>query len=66
MTHQTTWKGAKWLLILKFAQETGYTPKAVEQKINSGKWPYGKIWRNSPDGRRQINMVEYEKWVESD
>lgn len=54
----------KWVLIKKFSELSGYTPKAIEKKIESGVWPQGVLWRNSPDGRRQINTEEYEKWVE--
>ena len=55
----------KWVLIPKFSELSGYTPKAIQMKIEKGVWPQGVIWRNSPDGRRQINIEEYQKWVES-
>ncbi len=54
----------KWVLIRRFCDLTGYSPKAVEMKIEKGVWPQGRIWKNSPDGRRQINLEEYTKWVE--
>ncbi len=54
----------KWVRIQKFAELSGYTKKAIERKIDKGQWPQGRIWRNSPDGRRQINIEEYNKWVE--
>ncbi|GAA4649662.1 hypothetical protein GCM10023116_19400 [Kistimonas scapharcae] len=52
--------------IRKFAELTGYSEKAVERKIDSGKWPMGKIWIKAPDGRRLINLEEYEKWVQGE
>ncbi|MGI9273842.1 MAG: hypothetical protein ACR2PT_03150 [Endozoicomonas sp.] len=54
----------KWVLATEFSKMTGYTPKAICRKIEDGVWPQGVIWRNSPDGRRQINLEEYNKWVE--
>ncbi len=54
----------KWVTIPKFCELTGYTPAAVAKKMERGVWLQGVVWRKSPDGRRQINLEEYEKWVE--
>lgn len=54
----------KWVLIPKFCELTGYTPGAVNSKIDKGVWAEGVHWKKSPDGKRQINLQEYEKWVE--
>jgi hypothetical protein len=44
---------------------TGYTVKAMERKIERGDWQEGRVWRRAPDGRILIDMVGYQKWVES-
>ncbi len=54
----------RFVLIRKFCELTGYTPKAVERKIESGVWRKGKVWLNAPDGRRLVDMEEFDKWVE--
>lgn len=54
----------KWVLLKKHAELTGYSVGALEQKIDSLAWMEGTVWKKSPDGKRQINLEEYEKWVE--
>ncbi|GAA4648108.1 hypothetical protein GCM10023116_03720 [Kistimonas scapharcae] len=54
----------RFVLIKKFCELTGYTPKAVERKIENGVWLKGRVWVKAPDGRRLVNMEEYDKWVE--
>jgi hypothetical protein len=44
---------------------TGYTVKAMERKIERGDWVEGKLWRRAPDGHILIDLVGYQKWVES-
>ena len=44
---------------------TGYSVKAMERKIERGDWPEGKLWKRAPDGRILIDMMGYQKWVES-
>jgi hypothetical protein len=53
----------KWVLLTKFAEETGYTEAAVRQKIQRGDFVKGVHWRHSPDKRVQINLEAYEQWV---
>ncbi len=55
---------AKYVLIELASQLTGYTVKAIEQKIDSGVWPEGLVWKHAPDGRRLIIMDGYHKWAE--
>ncbi|MGI9274288.1 MAG: hypothetical protein ACR2PT_05440 [Endozoicomonas sp.] len=55
----------KWVKPRKLAEETGYTEKAILNKIDRGVWTQGKMWRKAPDGIRLINRQEYDKWVES-
>jgi hypothetical protein len=54
----------KWVTIPKFCELTGYSPGAVAKKLQRGVWLQGRVWRKSPDGRIQINLEEYEQWVE--
>lgn len=54
----------RWLTLKKMAELTGYTEKAFHEKIYQGKWPEGKVWRKSPDGRIQINLEGFNQWVE--
>lgn len=53
-----------YVLIPKAAELTGYTPKAIERKIERGQWREGVEWRRAPDGRRLISMAGVAKWVE--
>jgi hypothetical protein len=55
---------ARYVLLKKFEQLTGYTPKAVERKIASGVWREGKEYRKAPDGHIAIDMEAYVRWVE--
>ena len=54
-----------YVTIEKFASEHGYTPEACRQKIKSGVWPQGWIWKKAPDGRILICIEGYTLWVES-
>jgi hypothetical protein len=44
---------------------TGYTVKAMERKIERGDWQEGKVWKRAPDGRILIDVLGYQRWVES-
>lgn len=55
---------APYVLIPKFAEMTGYSPRAVELKIARGVWVEGEVWVKAPDGHRQISMAGYARWVE--
>lgn len=50
---------AKYVLLPLAEKLTGYTVKAMEQKIDSGVWLEGEVWMRSPDGRRHIIMEGY-------
>ena len=43
---------------------TGYTPKAIREKIASGVWIEGRQYRRAPDGRVLVSMRGYKQWVE--
>ena len=55
----------KWITINKMADETGYTIKALRDKISKGVWAQGTIWRKAPDNRILFNREEYNKWAVS-
>ena len=53
----------EWMLIPLFCNLTGYTAKAVQRKIEDGKWIEGSIYRRAPDGHITINLQAYYRWV---
>ena len=55
----------RYILLPLAATVTGYTVKAIERKIERGDWQEGKVWRRGPDGRILIDLLGYQKWVES-
>ena len=52
-----------WVTVNKFSDLTGYTPKAIYNKIERGVWSKNTIWRKAPDGRLFININEFEDWI---
>lgn len=56
---------ARYVLIDKAAELTGYTERAINTKIDSGVWKFGELWTYAPDGRRVVIMEGYHKWVET-
>lgn len=56
----------RYVRIPKFVDETGYTARAVETKIQRGVWMEGREYRRAPDGNILIDMVMFERWVEGD
>ena len=55
----------RYVTIKKFSDLSGYTAKAVQRKIQDGKWRQDQMWRRAPDGRILIDLEEFEKWAES-
>jgi hypothetical protein len=55
----------RYVLLPLAALATGYSIKAMERKIERGDWIQGKVWRRAPDGHIVIDLVGYQKWVES-
>ncbi len=55
----------EWVTVKKMAEETGYTEKAIQDKVTTGVWPQGLVWRHAPDGRRIFSKKGYNKWAES-
>ena len=56
----------QWVLIKRFAEITGYSENAIRHKVKNGTWMEGRIWRKTPVGRIICNVVEFERWVESE
>jgi hypothetical protein len=56
--------GSPYVVIEKAAELTGYTRRAIEDKIARGVWIEGKEWLKAPDGRRLISMKGFAQWVE--
>jgi hypothetical protein len=58
--------GPRYVLIPVFCALTGYTPKAVQKKIEKRQWRVGQVVRKAPDGHVTIDLDAYEKWVEGE
>lgn len=56
---------AEYVRIVKAAELTGYTVRAINAKIDDGVWAYGDVWTFTPLGERVIIMKGYNRWVES-
>lgn len=56
---------ARYVLLPIANAITGYSVKAMERKIERGDWPEGKLWKRAPDGHILIDMMGYQRWVES-
>lgn len=55
----------KWVKLNRFCDLSGYTEKAIAGKIATGIWVENTEYRYAPDGKIQVNLEAYEKWVES-
>jgi hypothetical protein len=56
---------ARYVLMQLATALTGYTVKAMQRKIERGDWAEGRVWKHAPDGRIVIDLVGYQRWVES-
>lgn len=54
---------AKWVLIPKVTESTGYTADAIRAKIKRGIWQYEKHWRRAPDNRIVLNLDAINQWM---
>lgn len=54
----------RYVRIPKFCELTGYTEKAVREKVRTGAWREGIEYRRGPDGHILVDLQGYEKWVE--
>lgn len=48
----------------RFAELTGYSEKAVYEKIRTGAWVQGRQFKRAPDGHILVDLQEFDKWVE--
>ena len=53
-----------YVVIDRAAEITGYSRRAIEEKIAKGVWLEGVVWRKAPDGRRLISLQGFQQWVE--
>lgn len=56
---------ARYVSLRLASQLTGFTVKALQRKIEEGKWIEGLEYRRDPDGRIHVDMRGMEQWVES-
>lgn len=54
----------KWVTIKRFARLSGYSEKAIRNKIDRGVWLEKRHWVKAPDGRLQINIPAIQEWIE--
>ncbi|MDA3921350.1 MAG: hypothetical protein PF501_11835 [Salinisphaera sp.] len=54
----------RYVTVKKAEQETGYSKRAIETKIDRGVWVEGREYIRAPDRRILIDLEGYEKWVQ--
>lgn len=54
----------KWVTVKKLAEMSGYSIKAIQNKVDRGVWRKGVHLVIAPDGRRLFNVPVIEKWIE--
>lgn len=52
-----------WITVKKFSELSGYTAKAIYNKVERGTWKNNIHWRKAPDGRLFICVESIEEWV---
>jgi len=52
-----------WIKLKVFSEMSGYTPKAVYNKVARGQWVLDIHYRKAPDGRYFINPKAVEDWA---
>lgn len=50
------------VLLQEYAKRSGYTEKAIREKIYKGVWAEGVHYYRAPDRHIVINVAEVEKW----
>lgn len=53
----------KLVKLTKFEEMTGYTPKAVQRKVQDGIWLLDYEVLKAPDGNLLVIMEGYERWA---
>lgn len=54
---------AKWVLVSRITELTGYTADAIRAKIKRGIWLNEKHWRKAPDNRIVLNVEAINSWM---
>ena len=54
----------RYVRINLFAQQSGFTEKAIRRKIEDGIWVQNREYRKAPDGAILIDIEGYNQWVE--
>jgi hypothetical protein len=54
----------EWVTIEKAAELSGYSPKAIEHKRESGLWAEGDIWFRAPDGQILLSVERIKSWAD--
>jgi hypothetical protein len=55
---------APYVRMRLYAQMSGLTVKAIEKKIEAGKWVEGREYRKCPDGNIWISVQGVVRWIE--
>lgn len=55
----------RYVRVKRFEELTGYSEKAVYEKIRAGVWIEGRQYRKAPDGHVLVDLEGFERWVES-
>lgn len=51
------------VLVARFCELTGYTPRAIEGKIRTGAWVEGSEYSRAPDGHVMVILEGYNRWA---
>lgn len=55
---------ARYVKLPLFEAISGYTQKAVQRKIQEGRWIEGREYRRAPDGHILVDLEGFARWVE--
>jgi len=53
----------KYVTVKKFSELTGYSAKAIYNKIYRGDWIYLKHWTKAPDGHIILLLEPLNQWM---
>jgi hypothetical protein len=54
----------RYVRLKLFAEQSGYTEKAIRRKIEDGIWIQNREYRKAPDNSIVVDVEGYNKWVE--
>ncbi|WP_421261392.1 hypothetical protein [Aeromonas jandaei] len=63
MQHHIVLERPSWVQPVVAAQMTGYTEKAIKEKVKQGKLIEGVHFQKAPDNRIIINWRRFEEWM---